>query len=182
MIRSFFVVAVVATLSDCSDKPARERFPGPPGRTTEFSQALSQQVVMGNADKLAQGQVEDASSAPAGASTDKPASGATLKGTVRLKKGIAPEGKYLFVALRPAAGGPPIAVKREYEAKFPYTFEMSGADVMIPGTPFEGDVTVTVRLKQDPDPLSRRKGDWSTTQTAKIGGKALDLTIDQVEP
>ncbi len=165
-MRFFLVTLVVfSVLIACDGNPGRERFPGPQGRTTDLQDAASKQAVMGaGADSVP---VESNGSGGAKAPT---AAGATLTGRVELPK-AAKDKHHFFLSVRPAAGGPPIAVRREMDPKFPYSFELSASDVMIPGTPFEGEVTVTARLKSEGDPLSRAPGDLVAQVQTTIGDK-----------
>jgi len=159
----------------CSDRPAREKFPGAAGRTTEIQQAQSQQAVLGGFDPTKR---------PLAGAGENPAESSQgfVKGVVRLGKNIKPKpGMFFFLAVRRPKGGPPIAVRREVDAKFPYEFSLSGADAMIPGTPFEGPVVISARLKADSDPLSRKSGDVSGQVNTKVGDHSIQVTLDQVE-
>jgi hypothetical protein len=51
----------------------------------------------------------------------------------------------LFVIARKSAG-PPFAVKRIGSPRFPLTYRLGPADVMMAGTPFDGKVSVSARL------------------------------------
>lgn len=172
-MRFFLVTLVVfSVLIACDGNPSRERFPGPQGRTTDLQEAASKQAVMG-----AGGDHVPIESNGGGGAKMPAAPGATLVGRVELPKAAADK-HHFFLSVRPAAGGPPIAVRREMDPKFPYNFELSANDVMIPGTPFEGEVTVTARLKSDGDPLSRAPGDLSAQAQTTIGDKKkLILTL-----
>ncbi len=155
----------------CSPTPSREKFPGPPGRTTDFRQAEVQQAVMGGIDSL--------NNPLAPKSTTASDSKAKIQGTIQIAKGQTALGKYLFIALRPASGGPPLAVKRIEDPKFPFEFELSESDAMMPGTVFEGDVELSVKLLQESNPLSQTPGDLSARFPVKIGGPSLKVELKQ---
>lgn len=166
------------TLVACDGRPSRERFPGPQGRTTDIQQAQNERAVLGGVNSNVP---VESHSGPGDGVRSAPAAGGRIKGSVTLGKGVRPAGTYLFLSVRPANGGPPLAARREMSAKFPYEFSLSAADVMIPGTPFEGEVVVTARIKQDADPLSRRKGDYSGMVLTKVGDEKLRIVIDKPE-
>ncbi|MBS1984691.1 MAG: hypothetical protein JST16_11015 [Bdellovibrionales bacterium] len=171
-MKKFSFLCGLSFLVACSGEPGRERFPGPPGRTTEIQQAEAQKAVMGGFDPTRNAVAAGTANAPA-------LSGKTLKGVVRLGKGVKAAGKFFFLSVRPAAGGPPLAARKEMDVKLPYEFNLSAADVMIPGTPFEGEVQVTARIKQDGNPLSLVKGDYSGSVRAKIGDQKVEIVVDQ---
>jgi len=89
------------------------------------------------------------------------ARGSTITGEVRLGQGRPPAGATLFVIARPAGtrGGPPLAVLRVPEPQFPFAFELSQANVMIPSLRFEGDMDVTARLDVDGNAMTRDPSD-----------------------
>lgn len=85
------------------------------------------------------------------------ARGSTITGEVRLGQGRPPAGATLFVIARAAGsrGGPPLAVLRVSEPSFPFAFELSQANVMIPSLRFEGEMDVTARLDVDGNAMTR---------------------------
>ena len=170
----------MSSLVACDGRPQREKFPGPPGRTTEIAQAQAQQAVMGGG--VPQAPVESSQIPTHVAPGDGASAVATsqkISGRLDLPKGAKPKGSFLFISVRPEAGGPPIAVRRDQNPKFPYEFSLGAADVMMAGTPFEGKVTVTARLKQDSDPLSRKPGDFSAMLATEVGDTKVKLTLQQ---
>ena len=82
-----------------------------------------------------------------------------------------------FIAARPLAGGPPLAVKRMGAVEFPYAFELTEENKMMAGTDFSGDIFLTIRLDQDGNPLSREPGDMGVAVETKVGETSLDLTL-----
>jgi len=62
---------------------------------------------------------------------------------------------------------------------FPLEFVVGPADVMIPGRPFAGPISLTARLDADGDPLSRDPADLVAGPLADLepGGVELDLVL-----
>ena len=115
--------------------------------------------------------------------------GGSITGKIELTAAIAkskPEGTLFLVARRisdnPSARGTLIAVKKLPATKFPLAFDLSGADMPFQNGPFDGELTLTARIDQDGDPLSREKGDvHGTLPKVQVGSKDVRLTIDQVQ-
>lgn len=151
----------------CSDRPSREKFPGPQGMTTDSNRAQSAREVMGATDSFSKKLEESANKA------------SELSGQVRLgAKSKLPEKFFLFVSAKRITGGPPLAVKREKQATLPYNFKLNQNDVMLPGAVLEGLVEITARIDQDGDPLSRQDGDLVGTVQAKVGQKDLEIVLE----
>lgn len=78
----------------------------------------------------------------------------TIAGTIsvhpRLADKVNPSAT-LFIVARQAdvPFGPPLAVQKIQSPEFPFSYTLSGEDVMRPGTPFQGKVTVKARLDRD---------------------------------
>jgi len=89
------------------------------------------------------------------------AKGETITGEVRLSGGDAPAGATLFVIARQkgARGGPPLAVQRVPSPHFPFAFELSQANVMVPSMRFAGEIDVTARLDADGNAMTRDASD-----------------------
>ena len=102
------------------------------------------------------------------------AKGETISGEVRLA-GDAPAGATLFVIARPkgARGGPPLAVLRVTAPSFPFAFELSQANVMIPSMRFAGEMDVTARLDGDGNAMTRDAADLEgNAASAHVPGDA----------
>jgi hypothetical protein len=83
-----------------------------------------------------------------------------IQGTIRVADGVRPSSRgFLFVIVRPAAGGPPVAVRRIPAGPFPVTFEIGSADVMMQGVSLTGPVRIVARLDSDGDPMTQQNGD-----------------------
>src|SRR5436190_1994162 len=80
------------------------------------------------------------------------------------------------------AGIAPLAVQRLQAGDFPMPFSLSKRDSMVPNIPFEGEVSITVRVDKDGDAMTRRKGDvFGAIQKAKIGANDLVLPLDTLQ-
>ncbi len=117
------------------------------------------------------------------------AAGGSLQGKIliseKLRKQIAPTA-VLYVIARPADGkGPPLAVKRITQPfKFPISFVLSGADVMMPGVLFEGKTAISARLSQAGSATPVNPGDLESSSKpviAEVGSsKPIVVTLDKV--
>lgn len=86
--------------------------------------------------------------------------GEEISGTVtiskELQKTLAPNGiLYIFAKVAGSTGGPPAAVLRIPNPKFPLPFSLSGANAMMPGTPFKGPFSVTARYSPTGDAIDK---------------------------
>jgi len=90
------------------------------------------------------------------------AEGAPISGTLSLGPGVEENlrpGAVLFLIARRGEVGPPLAVVRTRDPKFPLDFEIGPDDRMVPSIPFAGPLRITARLDGDGDPLTRDAGD-----------------------
>jgi hypothetical protein len=96
------------------------------------------------------------------------------------------KGDALFLVAR-RAGGPPgpasmLAVQKLIVGDFPMKFAVSGRDAMIPGTLFDGDVSITVRVDKDGDAMTRTKGDvFGSTSSIKVGIQDAVISLDTLQ-
>lgn len=100
------------------------------------------------------------------------------------RKGDVKKGDTMFLIARKAGGmpGPPLAVQRLQAGDFPMAFSLSGRDSMVPGVPFEGEVSLTIRVDKDGDAMTRRKGDvFGQIAKAKVGTQDLVLPLDTLQ-
>lgn len=164
-----FLIFALTLIGSCSDRPSREKFPGTAGNTVGFEASqVSSQALMGGFDASKQG---------IAAAQEEIV--LTLEGNVS----VDPKVKFkpdtaLYINLRPVDGGRPLAVKRLLASDLPYDFIFTKYDVMVPGTPFEGEVLVTAALDQDGDAWTRQEGDWEGSVTSKIGDKKVKVIIN----
>jgi hypothetical protein len=118
-----------------------------------------------------------------------PAAGGVIAGRIEMSKAIAklkPKGTLFLTARRisdnPNVRGSLVAVKKLPATTFPLEFSMSAADMPFQGGAFDGELTLTARIDQDGDPLSREKGDaHGTLPKVQVGSKDVRLTIDQLQ-
>jgi hypothetical protein len=84
---------------------------------------------------------------------------------------------FLFARQAGAQRGPPLAVKLLESIEFPYTFTLGQESVMMPGSVFEGELTLTARIDQDGDARSS-PDDLEGTLTVTAGDNKVELVID----
>ena len=111
-------------------------------------------------------------------STLASADSSRVGGVITLGKGMKfPQGAVIFISARPAAGGPPMAVKRIADAKLPLEFSLGQENSMMGGQ-LAGDVELTVRASQVSDPLTRTPGDLFGTLKTHAGAEKLKVVLD----
>jgi cytochrome c-type biogenesis protein CcmH len=118
-----------------------------------------------------------------------PAAGAQIQGTVDVdpKANSKIDGQaVLFIIARTAssAGGPPLAVKRIANPKFPVFYSLSAQDVMMPGAVFSGKVFLSARLDQDGNPTTKEPGNLAgeyKKNPVDVGAKKIDILLDQLQ-
>jgi cytochrome c-type biogenesis protein CcmH len=90
----------------------------------------------------------------------------------------------LFVIVRRPGGTPrPVAAKRIENPKFPVSFEITNADVMVQGSELRGMVDVIARLDRDGRAGPAQPGDiegrYAKNPTLP-GGRDLEIVLDKV--
>ena len=108
-----------------------------------------------------------------------------LAGTIdvspELKDKIKP-GDVIFLSAKRVEGGQvqrmPLAVDRLEVKSFPLPFTLTGANVMMAGTEFKGDVQVTARLDRDQEATTRAAGDIEGSVRVAIPAKGLRIVLD----
>jgi hypothetical protein len=113
------------------------------------------------------------------------ANGAPIEGTIELAPEIAasvPPGAVLFLIARGPNPGPPLAVKRVADPKFPLHFSIGPDDRMIQTIPFVGPMQITARVDGDGNATTRDPGDLSGASDSphSPGDRGVALLIDQV--
>lgn len=168
MIQKFSSLMLLVILVSCSDRPSREKFPGPQGRTTDLGAAKASSEVLGGFDP-------NASFAEVESDDD------SIRGIAEVTKNLkVPNKAFVFVSARPLAGGPPLAVSRFMFSQSPFRFSLTSANKMLADTKFEGMVELSVRIDQDGDPLSRTPGDLFGQLSVRVGAQNVRLKLDQV--
>ncbi len=123
-----------------------------------------------------------------GEAAPKPAqpqgAGEVISGTIEIAPALQAkaQGKpVLFMIARKGGGGPPLAVVRVANPRFPLKFEVSKRNVMIPGVPFEGMVTLSARLDADGSAGPAGAGDLEgrTARPVRVGEKNVRIVIDK---
>ena len=113
----------------------------------------------------------------------------TIAGTIVLPPATRTKvarGDVMFLAAR-RAGGPPgpgsmVAVQKLVATDFPMRFAISSRDAMIPGIPFEGQMSITVRVDKDGDAMTRRKGDvFGQVDNVKVGSHKVAINLDKIQ-
>jgi hypothetical protein len=113
----------------------------------------------------------------------------TISGTIVLpasNRAKVARGDVMFLAAR-RAGGPPgpgsmLAVQKLTAEEFPMRFSISNRDAMIPGIPFEGKMSITVRVDNDGDAMTRRKGDlFGEADSVKLGSQKVVILLDKMQ-
>jgi hypothetical protein len=113
----------------------------------------------------------------------------TIGGTIVLPaayRARVARGDVMFLAAR-RDGGPPgpgsmLAVQKLSAEDFPMRFSISSRDAMIPGIPFEGKMSITVRVDKDGDAMTRRKGDlFGQADGVKVGSQKVVISLDRVQ-
>ncbi len=113
----------------------------------------------------------------------------TIGGTITLpsaRKRDVKKGDIMFVIAR-RAGGPPgpgsmLATQKLVAGDFPMAFLLSSRDAMLPNTPFEGPVNITVRVDKDGDAMTRKKGDvFGAANDIKVGAQAVTIPLDTLQ-
>ncbi len=122
----------------------------------------------------------------AACSESAPTTPGTLGGTVSLKSELAKQvdpNAVLYIIARKEVG-PPLAVKRVAQPKFPLTYSLSQADAMLPGSQLQGEVKLTARLDKDGNAGPLQTGDMTgaVVGTVPVGKSNADITIDTLIP
>ncbi len=110
---------------------------------------------------------------------------AAIEGTLELAPnlmGRVPPGAVLFVIARTAEGGPPLAVVRVAEPRFPLRFSIGPDDRMIQSMPFAGEILISARVDADGDAMTRSPGDLrgASGSPNAPGDRGVTLLIDEV--
>jgi cytochrome c-type biogenesis protein CcmH len=110
--------------------------------------------------------------------------GRTISGTIVVAPGLAAKaaGKpVLFIIARTERPGPPLAVVKMENPKFPAKFTLSQADVMMQGRPFQGNLRITARLDSDGSAGPVQPGDieGASAGLVPVGAKDVVITLDK---
>jgi hypothetical protein len=105
--------------------------------------------------------------------------------SVELQRTLKPTAALYVIARRPGAlTGPPLVVKRfAPPLLFPLSFSLSGADLMMPGQAFEGNLTLMARVSQSGAATPIRDGDiegFAAASYVPVGTQEIYIELNQV--
>ena len=108
----------------------------------------------------------------------------TVKGTITVAKELnnkLPAKAVLFIIARKEGdtGRAPLAVQRLESFEFPLEYSIGQADVMMPGSVFQGPMVITARLDGDGNATSS-KGDVEGAKAAKPSDDHIDIQMDKL--
>lgn len=86
----------------------------------------------------------------------------------------------LFIIARNSKSQQILAVRKEQGVRFPFRFHVSGADAMVPDTPFVGPVDITARLSRSGDAMPVKGDIEGTTKGVAAGAKDVTVTLEVV--
>ena len=112
-----------------------------------------------------------------------PAGGPTIGGVVRLAPALAEKARgkaALFIIAHKTRPGPPLAVMRIPNPRFPFAFTMGARDVMLEGTEFSGEVSLSAKLDGD-GRVGTQPGDLSGAVPGKVrvGARGVEIVLSQ---
>jgi len=104
----------------------------------------------------------------------------TVSVSVALQSKVPENGSlFIFVRAENVERGPPLAVKRIPDIRFPYEFTLGPEDIMVPGTSFEGPMVLTARIDVDGDARAG-PGDIEGFIAAKPGDRNVELLLNHL--
>lgn len=115
------------------------------------------------------------------------ATGAGFSGLLKLSDGLKPDAvkdsDVLFIMARTrmpdGKPGQLVAVQRHGKVAYPFRYEITSKDLMMPGTPFSGPFLVQARLDRDGDPMTRGADDLYAEFDGPVNGgqEGVHLTL-----
>ena len=161
-----------------------------PGEARELLQKLLSMMPPGAEKEEVQKTIAQLAQGGAGKKPSAPraqAAGAQIEGVVDLDpkiKGKIDSEAVLFIIARSRSGaaGPPLAVKRIANPRFPVAFSLGAQDVMMPGAAFSGKLFLSARLDKDGNPTTREPGNLAgeyMKNPVDVGSKKVDILLDQ---
>ena len=172
-------VVVLAGASGC-DRRIEPFDPNEPVKQPDLSKIFPEGARRVEAREQAEAAGGPSPTGGRGAPPVAPGGGTPIRGTLVLAPELAdsvPGGSVLFLVARNPAGGPPVAVKRILEPRFPMDFELGPDDRMIQAIPFQGPLVLSVRVDADGNATSRQPGDLSGSAAAPVNAGATGVTI-----
>ncbi len=109
--------------------------------------------------------------------------GMEISGTITIAPELAGrvhEGSVLFIVARKGPG-PPFAVKRVSSPRFPLTYRIRSEDVMLAGSPFEGEVRMNARLSRTGSAGPPQAGDLEGEHPVpvRVGARNVNIAISR---
>jgi hypothetical protein len=102
-----------------------------------------------------------------------------IAGTIELSPRV-PAGATIFIAAKPAAGGPPLAAARvSYAGGGAVAFHLGDDDSMLAGGALSGDVIVTATYDQDGDIMTKQPGDLVGRVKVTVPATGVTIAVDQ---
>ncbi len=111
---------------------------------------------------------------------------APIQGTIELAPEFAkrvPPNAVLFLMARRTEGGPPVAVQRIDDLRFPLAFSIGPEDRMMATIPFAGPLLISVRIDADGNATTRGAGDLlgSSARAHEPGDRGVVVRISEVQ-
>jgi cytochrome c-type biogenesis protein CcmH len=114
-----------------------------------------------------------------------PAADKTVEGEVRLHarlKDRARPDDVLYIIARGSASRQIVAVRKEERVQFPFRFQLSSGDTMMPGTPFTGPFDLTARLSRSGDATPQPGDLEGSVKNVAAGARGVSVIVDTVRP
>jgi len=97
---------------------------------------------------------------------------------------VAPTDVLFVIVKRPSGPPRPLAAVRIDHPKFPQPFEVTNADVMLPGSELKGVVSIIARLDKDGNAGPAQPGDIEgeyTKNPTMVGAKNVEIVLNKVK-
>lgn len=148
-------------------------------REAPAPQAAGMPPGQGDAASLPPGHPPIGPAAAGGPASDR--SAGHLAGTVQLSPKLAAgPGDVLYLIAK--KGPTTLAVRRVEKPAFPLDFELTGADAMVSGVPFEGPVDLVARLSRSGDAIPAKGDLEGVTKGVAVPASGIKVTIDTTRP
>ena len=179
MLRKLALVAALAGLAACD----RNIEPYDPNEVPE--QPDLSRIFPAGAERSPLDAAPTLPPAPGGAPPVAASDGAPIRGTISVAPELAgrvPAGAVLFLIARRGGAGPPLAVQRIPQPRFPLEFSIGPQDRMIQAIPFAGELELSARLDADGNAMSRQAGDLEgrASHPVEPGASGVAIAIDSV--
>lgn len=116
---------------------------------------------------------------PSGSSASGPPVTGTITVSPRVADRVVPH-EVLFIVARSAATRQVLAVRKEEGPRFPFAFEISGADAMVEGTAFTGPFDITARISKSGDAIPASGDIEGFARGVATGATGVAISLDSV--